>query len=306
MTTQRKKVPPLIEGNTLVRTKVRSWTGQAKDKKASNMLAETAATTTNWVWGNVKIVDPAVLAAIKTITGAVTNYLRGTSPSPVDGSYLVGGLPDWDNGWRLLPNALSEKVYRALGEFESQFKAEVEKIREALPDALARARAENPNLAKDVDVDEIIASKFEFDVSRSIITNTQDIRVQGSKAFIDAVKADVQKAQADKLSDIQTHCANTVVDVARHLAKSCADYDSNKKGKARLLGVDTMDKARDLVAIIPTLNISNDARIDKAVSDLVGIIGNKSGAELRKDDETRKTVGEEASKLADNIDKLFN
>ena len=38
----------------------------------------------------------------------------------------------------------------------------------------------------------------------------------------------------------------------------------------------------------------------------VGIIGNKSGAELRSDDDTRKTVGEEASKLADNIDSLFN
>ena len=305
MTTKRKEVPPLIEGNTLIRIKVRSWTGQAKDNKASNMLAETAATTTNWVWGNVKIVDPAVLAEIKTIKGAVTNYLRGASPSPVDGSYLVGGLYDWDNGWRLLPNALSEKVYRALGEFLSQFEVEVEKIRKALPDALARARAENPNLAKDVDVDEIIESKFEFDIKRSIITNTQDIRVQGSKAFIDAVKADVQKAQADKLSDIQTHCANTVVDVARHLAKSCANYDPDNKGKAPFRD-STIEKARDLVAIIPTLNISNDARIDKAVSDLVGIIGNKSGAELRSDDDTRKTVGEEASKLADNIDSLFN
>ena len=306
MTTRRKKVPPLIEGNTLIRAAVRTWTGKAKDRKASNMLAETAATTTNWVSGNVNIIDPAVLAEIKTIKGAVTNYFDGTSPSPVDGSYLVGGLPNWDNGWRLLPNELNEKVYRALGEFESQFEVEVEKIRKALPDALARARAENPNLAKDVDVDEIIESKFEFDIKRSIITNTQDIRVQGSKAFVDAVKADVQKAQADKLSDIQTHCANTVVDVARHLAKSCADYDPHKKGKARLLGVDTMDKVRDLVAIIPTLNISNDARIDKAVSDLVGIVGNKSGPELRKDDDTRKTVGEEASKLADNIDSLFN
>jgi len=305
MTTQRKKVPPLIEGNTLVRIKVRSWTGQAKDSKASNMLAETAATTTNWVWGNVKIVDPAVLAEIKTIKGAVGNYLKGLSPSPVDGSYLVGGLPDWDNGWRLLPNALSEKVYRALGEFESQFKAGVEKIREALPDALERARVENPNLAKDVDVDSIIESKFEFDISRTVITNTQDIRVQGSKAFVDAVKADVEKAQSDKLSDIQTHCASTVVDVARHLAKSCANYDPDKKGKAPFRD-STIEKARDLVAIIPTLNISNDARIDKAVSDLVAIIGNKSGDELRKDDETRKTVSEEASKLADNIDKLFN
>ena len=305
MTTRRKKVPPLIEGNTLIRAAVRTWTGKAKDRKASDMLAETAATTTNWVWGNVKIVDPAVLAKIKTIKGAVTNYLRGTSPSPVDGSYLVGGLYDWDNGWRLLPNELNEKVYRALGEFESQFEVEVEKIRKALPDALARARAENPNLAKDVDVDEIIESKFEFDIKRSIITNTQDIRVQGSKAFVDAVKADVQKAQADKLSDIQTHCANTVVDVARHLAKSCANYDPDNKGKAPFRD-STIEKARDLVAIIPTLNISNDARIDKAVSDLVGIIGNKSGAELRSDDDTRKTVGEEASKLADNIDSLFN
>ncbi len=305
MTTQRKKVPPLIEGNTLVRTKVRSWTGQAKDNKASNMLAETAVTTTNWVWGNVKIVDPAVLAAIKTITGAVTNYLRGTSPSPVDGSYLVGGLPDWDNGWRLLPNALSEKVYRVLGEFESQFKAEVEKIRKALPDALERARVENPNLAKDVDVDEIIESKFEFDVSRTVITNTQDIRVQGHKAFVDGVIADTKKEEADKLSAIQKHCVATVLSVARHLAKVCVNYDPNNKSKAPFRD-STIDKARDLVAIIPTLNISNDARIDKAVSDLVAIIGNKSGDELRKDDETRKTVGEEASKLADNINKLFN
>ena len=305
MTVQRTKLPPLIEGNSLVGTHIRLWGAQTKDPKASSLLADTDKTTTDWVWGTVQIVDRAILKKISAIKGAAGNYLKGISPNPIDGSYLVGGLPEWENGMRLLPNALSEKVYRALGEFQSQFEAEVEKIRKALPDALAKARIENPNLAKDINIDDIMENKFEFAIKRSIITNVDDVRVKGSKAFVEGLKADLKAEQNEKLSDIGNRCAQTVVNVARHLAESCAKYDSDKKGKSPFRD-STVNKVRDLVSIIPMLNVGNDARIDRAVSDLVGIIGNKSGDELRSDDETRKTVGEEAKKLADDIDSLFS
>ena len=58
--------------------------------------------------------------------------------------------------------------------------------------------------------------------------------------------------------------------------------------------------------MIRGLNINSDAAIDKAATDLLAAVGNKSADELRKDDDSRKSVATKARQVASNLDQLFN
>jgi len=61
-----------------------------------------------------------------------------------------------------------------------------------------------------------------------------------------------------------------------------------------------------LIPVIRGLNINGDAAIDKAATDLLAAVGNKSADELRADDDGRKSVASEARKVAASLDQLFN
>lgn len=137
----------LSEKAVLVRVIGCTWSGRRTDKVVAEGAAKHFDTTSNWVSGSKRLVDPAVIAEPKKILGAARNYLRGDSVGPLDGEFITGGLPSWDDkGWYILPNALNEKVLRNLGEFRSQFEAALEDLRDALPAAIKRARDENPKL----------------------------------------------------------------------------------------------------------------------------------------------------------------
>ena len=63
---------------------------------------------------------------------------------------------------------------------------------------------------------------------------------------------------------------------------------------------------RDLIGVIPALNISGDAKIDKARQDLLAAVGNKSAKEFREDDNAREDAAAKARAVADNISNLFD
>ena len=63
---------------------------------------------------------------------------------------------------------------------------------------------------------------------------------------------------------------------------------------------------RDLIGIIPALNVTGDAKLDKARQDLLAVVGNKSAKEFREDDEVREDAAAKAREVAANISNLFD
>ena len=58
--------------------------------------------------------------------------------------------------------------------------------------------------------------------------------------------------------------------------------------------------------MVRALNVEGDARLDQAASDILAVIGNRTGETLREDDEDRAVVAAKATKLADNLSSVFN
>ena len=298
----------LNEKAVLVSVSTKSWRATAKNKQATCDLAVDKNTTDEWVSVTQRIVPKAVVQEPQRIAAACKNYLRGDSPGILDGEYLRGGLPHWDKNVHILPNGLSEKVLRNLGAFQDAFAEAVENVRKVLPDALRQAQLENPELAGQIavpDVDYICEEKYDLEWALDVIPSSDDIRVDASKEFVAEVKRSVEDKANRKLKEVTDHTVKAVIKVAKHLAKSCEDYDPDNKGKSPFRD-STVNQVRELIPVIRGLNINGDAAIDKAATDLLGAVGNKSADDLRDDDDSRKNVATKARQVASNLDQLFN
>ena len=298
----------LNEKAVLISVSTKSWRATIKNKQATCDLAADKGTTEEWVNVTQRIVPKAVVQEPQRIAAACKNYLRGDSPGAFDGEYLRGGLPLWDKNVHILPNGLSEKLLRNLGAFQEQFNEAVENVRKVLPNALRQAAIENPELAPQIavpDVDYICEEKYGLDWELNIMPSSNDIRIDSSKEFAAEVKRSIEEKANRKLKEVTDHTVKAVIKVASHLAKSCEDYDPEQKGKSPFRD-SAINQVRELIPVIRGLNINSDAAIDKAATDLLAAVGNKSADELRKDDDSRKSVATKARQVASNLDQLFN
>ena len=298
----------LNEKAVLVSGSTKKYTATVKNNEATSKLAADNNTTDEWLNVTQRLVAKGVVDEPRKIAASGKNYLRGTSPGAFDGEYLRGGLPYWDKNVHILPNNLSDKVLRNLGASLEAFNEAVERVRKALPDAIRQAAIENPVLSSQVDVpdvDVICDEKFLFEWELNIIPSSDDIRVDASKEFVDELMSSVEGKANRKLQEVTDHSVKALIKVASHLAKSCEDYNPEKKGKSPFRD-STINQVRELIPVIRGLNINKDAAIDRAATDLLGEVGNKSADELREDDDGRKNVATQARKVAASLDQLFN
>ena len=300
----------LHEKAMLVSLDISYWRATTTNRQATDTAAASLSTSAPWVGVTGKLIPKPVLDGVRRIAGQARNYLDGKSPGAADGKYLPGGLPHWDPPYRILPSAhgFNDRVTRNLGAFKDKFDEEVEKIRRVLPDAIEQAKRDNPEIAGQYffpPVDDIIAEKFGFDWKLDIISDSDDIRVSTSKETYAALRDSLKERAEKKMNEVTTHSVRTVIEVARHLADSLDQYDPDDKAKSPFRD-STVDRVRDLVPVIRALNVKADAQIDKAATDLLAAVGNKSAKELRTDTDGRKATAAAARKVADNIDSIFN
>lgn len=294
---------------TIVELTGSTWRATVSDRGATDGTANLYGTTPKWVTTSKRLVDPEVLRKPKAILAKARNYLRGESPGEADGKFIPGGLPPWDGkGGYILPNALNETVVRNLGAFQSAFEDAVQELAAVLPAAIDAARTENGQLFSDNDygtVEELL-SRYTFGTKFTTIPDAGDVRVEASKAFVEALKGSLEEQSKRKLHEVTSHAVKTVVDVATHLASALSGY-SEEPGKrgASPFRDSTVDKVRDLVGILPALNVTGDAKIEQARQDLLLAVGNRSAKELRADAEDRETVAKNLTAVADNLTNIF-
>ena len=305
----------LHEKATKVAIRGTQWRNYKKSHKATKAAAETHKTTEKWVRASITLVDKKFVDAPRKILSAARNYLEGSTAGAADGKF-IGGLLTWEDGYRILPNLLNEQVMRNLGQFKSEFLDSVADLRAVLPTAIDAARSENPDLfsaadygasyVKSSSVDYII-SRYSFEIDRGSLPEPGqgDFRIDNSDEAQKAARAADEEKSIGKAREMRDHVVGTVISVAEHFAERCEVFDPEDKGKSPFRD-STVEKVRDLIGVLPALNIDNDARIEKARQGLIDALGNKSAKELREDSNSREDTAAKARAVADNISNLFD
>jgi len=305
----------LHEKATKIAIRGTQWRNYKKSHKATKAAAETHKTTEKWVRASITLVDKKFVDAPRKILSAARNYLEGSTAGAADGKF-IGGLLTWEDGYRILPNLLNEQVMRNLGQFKSEFLDAVAELRAVLPTAIDAARSENPDLfsaadygasyVKSSSVDDIVDRySFEIDRGRLPEPGQGDFRIDNSDEAQEAARAADEEKSIGKAREMRDHVVGTVISVAEHFAERCEVFDPENKGKSPFRD-STVEKVRDLIGVLPALNIDNDARIEKARQGLIDALGDKSAKELRESDNAREDTAAKARAVADNISNLFD
>ena len=305
----------LHEKATKVAIRATQWNNYKRSRKATKAAAETHKTTEKWVRASITLVDKKFVDAPRKILSAARNYLEGSTPGAADGKF-IGGLLTWEDGWRILPNLLNEQVMRNLGQFKSEFFDAVDELRAVLPTAIDAARSENPDLfnaadygasyVKSSSVDDIVDRySFEIDLDPFPLPGQGNALIDASDEAWKAAQAKAEAKAEMRLKELTADVIGTVISVAEHFAERCEVFDPDDKGKSPFRD-STVEKVRDLIGVLPALNIDGDARIEKARQDLIAAVGNKSAKELREDGNAREDAGAKARVVADNINNLFD
>lgn len=304
-------------GCVLIGLSTSFWRATKKDKEKTAQVCEELGTTDKWGSLTKRIIDRKILKEIGQIVTSSGNYLKGTSPGRLDGEFIPGGLVPWDGkGTFICPNALSQKVGANLEAAQEAFEVALKELGDRLPSAFEEARHESGELFNEADipdVDTIIREKFGFGWTMLPVPHASEVqarqhhdpRHQMSKASLERMQSKLDQTNSDKLREVTQQSVKALIDVVGHFAERCEIYNPDKKREAPFRDA-TVDKVRQLVPVIRAMNITNDAQIDKAATDLMGILGNHSAKELRESGDARVDAAQRARKVADNIDKLFN
>jgi len=265
----------------LASMKISSWAARVTDKDITQDVSTTHAARDNTGKFTKRIIDKAGMKAITDVISQARQY------------HLSATLPWGQDGIRILPaKKFSEYSARMRG-FEADFDMAVNafeanyiKLKDEARDMLGTMYDENnyPHVSE-------IKEKFKIEVSIMPIPKADDFRVNLSTDIVDQIKKDIEKKEKDIL-------ANAVKSVWKRLfdtIKIMQDRLSNPETK--LIRAALIENIRDIVNIIPELNITNDKDLEAMRKEVEKKLCVYTRDELQAEPEKRYELAETAEEI---------
>jgi hypothetical protein len=274
----------------LVQLSVRQWTARKLDKKVTdetnrrNNAAEDAGRY------NKALLSKEALAEIGKIEGAArTEHYKRT-------------LPWKDDGTRILSSAGYLDYTAAMREYDRQFQSAVGAFLDSYESFKEDARVRlngmfNPDDYPDASV---IGSKFKFGVDVSPLPDAADFRVEIGEAQADAIRRQIEERAREALTLATRDVWSRIADAAGRMVERLRAYNPEKGEKGRVQGIfrdSLVDNIKELVELMPTLNVANDPKLAEITERLANELTSYSASELREDDNARKVTADKAEKI---------
>lgn len=269
---------PLQDSAMIIALNISQWTARKHDKSVS---AEVDAQHNAKDAGryNKLLVRKESLDPMEKIAGAARAYLYKMT------------FPWGDNGDRLLPAALFLEFSQTMQQFRVEFDARVREFVAEYPTLVAEARARLGTLYDSADYPAAceIRNRFSFNPpSVTPVPSANDFRVNLNAEYVDSIKADITARMEERQKDTVKECWIRVRGVVAKMTERLGNdksplYDS------------LIQNARDLIDILPALNLTNDPELTDIASELQAILVPVD--RLRQD----KTLRANTAKKADDI-----
>lgn len=234
----------------LMNLSISCWTARKYDRKATTEVDRTHAASGAGRYNKLLIDGDA----LKPINQAITK-LRDT--------HYTMTLPWGDNGDRLLPSKLYFEYMKRMREAKQAYEQAVNSFIPAYPQLVANAAKRLGTLYDPNDYPPVsrIATKFAVRIDPAPVPDAKNFRVEVGKADADRIKAEIAAAVAEREQQAVKDCWVRIKDVVGRYVERLSDeegriYDS------------MVDNARDLVRILPALNIVNDPLLTEVTEDI--------------------------------------
>ncbi len=290
---------PLAAKAMLVSLNIRQWTGRKGDKQATDKLTTEAGATATAARVTKNLVAKAALAEIATIAGqARAEFYRVSSP--------------WANdGTRIISNLIFLEFGAKMRDMQARFNAAVDKAAAALPGAIHQAEIDLGGLfnAADYPSESEFRAAFNFPRPRVWpIPSAADFRVDiGAEALADErarIESDMQALLTDAMRDVVARIIEAVGTMAEKLKafKPAAGRGQKSEGIFR---DSLVENVRELVAVLPSLNLTGDARIADVTARMQAVLCANDADVLREHADVRKHVADKAAEIAAEVAAYF-
>lgn len=261
------------------------WSGHRLDKEKSAEVTRDANAAHGAARVNKHLIPKEALAPISQAAGAVRNHFYSKT------------LPWKDNGDRLLTRVMYQQFIAEHGELQQQFKDAVDHFANHVYPAVreqAEFRMGELFKAEDYPAMSDIARRFYVSLDIDAITESNDFRVSGLDAD------DVEKIKTDMEEALQSRITKAMQDVWRRVADTLGHFGDRMQGDA-IFRDSTVTNLKEIAALLPGLNITNDPALSKIGDEIQKMIGGTDPKDIRKFPEMRESIGAQAQDIMDTM-----
>lgn len=271
----------LSERAMLVYLSLRIWSAEVQDNDAAVEVANNNGADANALRVVKQLMPKDWLAPLTTLKGSIrTSHYALTSP--------------WlDNGYRIVSSAMYPKYRDSMDVFVPQWQTVTDETLERYGEARERGQRAQGNLSASADypTTDALRNRFIYSLRIRNIPDSDDFRMDVDEASIAYLRERAIQDERQTVAMSQAHTAQRMRDAVTHLRDRINAY-SETDGKGKKLYDSTVDNLKELVGIIPLMDLSGDNTLARLCSDVdstlcrYGVDTLKTSASLR--DETAK------------------
>jgi hypothetical protein len=270
---------------------VKGWSGRATDNEAAAFTAQHYQANAEWTKFTKRLVNADALKAVKKAEAAA----RATHKELT--------LPWNENGQRILPAPAFQDYMAKMGQHRDDHEAAVDAFIAAYDSLVEEARRELGGLfnADDYPDAATLQAKFVFDTELTALDTTGDFRVSMSDAEMEALQAQITKRTEARLNAAMTDVYQRLHEVVAHMADRLKAYKPKRADDDKVENPfrdATLNNVRDIVDLMPKLNITNDPDLDALAAEVRQNLLEADAATLRSDDAKRADVAAKADEIA--------
>ena len=277
----------LSEKSMLITLNISQWSARKKDANATKAIhTQYGADEKAGTYSKSLIAKEHLEEIKKAATEARTHHYKYT-------------LPWLDTGARILPTAHFDKYTEGMRAHRQTFEAHVENFLASYPDYVEQARYVLNGLFSEADYPPLNAmfKKFKFNTEILPMPDSDDFRVQLQAEDLERIKRNTE----ERLQAATATATQDIKDRTLELVGRMAERLSDPKNVFRDSLVENL---KELVDLLPGLNITGDPRIDQLRQDL-GKLTEHGPEMLRNHKPARAKVATEANNILNKMSGYF-
>jgi hypothetical protein len=273
----------------IVTLSISQWTARKLDRKASREVAANHGSDEAWGRYNKRLVaEDAIKKVAKTATDARTYHYENTLP--------------WDDkGGRILPAANYMEYTSKMRTFRDRFEAAVAELLDNYPSLVADARIALNGLFRQGDYPPAhqIARRYSFSTDVSPIPSGGDFRVALDAECVQQIREEIEQRTEEMATAAMRDLWDRLYTAVRHMADRLSE--PGKDGKPPIFRDSLVNNLRDLAALLPRLNLTNDPDLERMRQSVVDELTATEPEVLRTDVHARREAAEKANAIAQKM-----
>jgi hypothetical protein len=267
------------------------FTGERVDRSVTDEIANTHGTVANESGRYVKqIISKTALKEINKVAGAARSWFYNAT------------LPAFDHGQRMF----NMKGYFALAEqaglYDRLMREGVDDFIRRYPEHIQEARVRLNGMFNSDDYPDVAGMRalFRIDFRVMPMPDTDNWFLTGIGERMNDLRSEAEANVRSTLKEGMVHAYQRIIDRTRQMADKLSAYGVDPEtGKATGIFRDSLvDNVRELISILPTLNITNDPALDDIARQLGDLVRHDASA-LRADPGFRRDVADRARQIAE-------